>query len=111
MRKEKNAQMPNFARRPRLFALALLLASLGCAPSAARESADALGDDTAITTKVKAALFSDPALKVFRIDVETYRNVVQLSGFVSSSTDMEKAVRHARTVKGVSSVRNDMRLR
>ena len=111
MRKEKNAQMPNFARRRRFFALALLLATLGCAPSAARESADALGNDTAITAKVKAALFSDPALNVFRIDVETYRNVVQLSGFVSSSTDMDKAVRHASTVTGVSLVRNDMRLR
>lgn len=103
--------MPNFPRKREFAALALLLAALGCAPSAAREGLDEQVDDTVITTKVRAAIFNDPALKVFRINVETYRNVVQLSGFVSSSTDMDKAVRHARTVTGVSSVRNDMRLR
>jgi osmotically-inducible protein OsmY len=103
--------MPHFPRKRGFAALALLLAALGCAPSAARESVDAQIGDSVITSKVKAAISNDPALKVFRIDVETYRNVVQLSGFVSSSTDMDKAVRHARTVTGVSSVRNDMRLR
>ncbi len=94
-----------------LMVIALLLSALGCAPTSARESAGEHVDDTVITTRVKTAIFSDPSLKTFQINVETYRNVVQLSGFVSSSANMDKAVRHARTVNGVNSVRNDMRLK
>lgn len=43
--------------------------------------------------------------------IETYRNVVQLSGFVSTGANMDKAVHLAGAVKGVNSVRNDLRLR
>lgn len=94
-----------------LFIAALLLAAVGCAATSTRESTGEYIDDTVITTRVKTAIFNEPSLKVFQINVETYRNVVQLSGFVSSRADMAKAVEITRTVKGVSSVRNDMRLR
>lgn len=94
-----------------LFIAALLLAAVGCAGTSTRESTGEYLDDTVITTRVKTAIFNEPSLKVFQINVETYRNVVQLSGFVSSRADMAKAVEITRTVKGVSSVRNDMRLR
>lgn len=94
-----------------LFIAALLLAAVGCAATSTRESTGEYLDDTVITTRVKTAIFNEPSLKVFQINVETYRNVVQLSGFVSSRADMAKAVEITRTVKGVSSVRNDMRLR
>jgi osmotically-inducible protein OsmY len=60
---------------------------------------------------VKTAIFDEPTLKVLQINVETYKNVVQLSGFVSTSAEMDKAIQVARGVKGVSSVTNDMRLR
>ncbi len=68
-------------------------------------------DDTVITTKVKAAVFNEPTLKSAEINVETFKGVVQLSGFVSSQADISKAVEVARSVRGVKSVKNDMRLK
>ena len=94
-----------------LFVATLLLSALGCVSTSAQQGTGDYTDDTVITTRVKAAIFNEPSLKVFRINVETYRNVVQLSGFVSTGANMDKAVHLANAVKGVSSVRNDMRLR
>ena len=68
-------------------------------------------DDSVITTKVKTAIFNDPDLKVNEINVETFKGVVQLSGFVRSQADMDKAVQVARGVAGVKSVKADMRLK
>lgn len=68
-------------------------------------------DDTAITTKVKALVLNEPGLKSAEINVETFKGRVQLSGFVSSRADMDKAESIARSVKGVTSVANDMRLK
>jgi osmotically-inducible protein OsmY len=68
-------------------------------------------DDTVITTKVKAAVFNEPSLKSAEINVETFKGVVQLSGFVSSQADINKAVEVARSVPGVTAVKNDMRLK
>ncbi len=93
------------------FIAAMLLSALGCASTANRESTGEYVDDAVITTRVKTAIFSDPALKVFQINVETYKNVVQLSGFVSTRAEMNKAVDVASAVPGVRSVRNDMRLK
>lgn len=67
--------------------------------------------DAVITTKVKAALLAEPSLKSSEIKVETYKGVVQLSGFVSSEATMLKAVDLTGEVKGVISVKNDMRLK
>jgi osmotically-inducible protein OsmY len=67
--------------------------------------------DSVITTKVKTGIFNEPSLKVNQITVETHKNVVQLSGFVDSTESMNKAVAIARSVEGVSSVKNDMRLK
>ena len=94
------------------FILAIVLASLaGCAGTATQESTGEYLDDTVITTRVKAAIFNEPSLKSAQINVETFRGTVQLSGFVASRADISKAVEVARSVKGVTSVRNDMRLR
>lgn len=85
----------------------------GCASSAAggaRGVAD-LVDDAAITAGVKAALVGEPDLKASEINVETYQGVVQLSGFVGSAESVAAAATVARTVKGVKSVRNDLRLK
>ena len=68
-------------------------------------------DDSVITTKVKAAIFKEPSLKSTEINVETFKGTVQLSGFVSSQADIDKAVQVARGVQGVTSVRNDMRVK
>jgi len=68
-------------------------------------------DDAVITTKVKAAIFKEPTLKSAEINVETFKGSVQLSGFVSSRAAMVKAVEVARSVSGVTAVRDDMRLK
>jgi osmotically-inducible protein OsmY len=60
---------------------------------------------------VKTGIFNEPTLKSGQISVETYKSVVQLTGFVDSAASMDKAVAIARSVQGVSSVKNDMRLR
>jgi osmotically-inducible protein OsmY len=93
------------------FTAALLLSALGCAATSTRESTGQYVDDSVITTRVKTAILNEPTLKVLQINVETYKSVVQLSGFVSTAAEMDKAVDLARTVGGVSSVKNDMRLR
>ena len=90
---------------------AAMLFAAGCASTSTRESTGEYIDDATITTKVKAAIFDEPSLKVFQINVETYKSVVQLSGFVNSSTDIARAGSVARSVKGVASVKNDIRLR
>ena len=68
-------------------------------------------DDAAITTKVKAAIFNEPTLKSAEINVETFKQVVQLSGFVTSQANIDRATTLARGVNGVVSVKNDMRLK
>lgn len=83
----------------------------GCGSTPTRESTGQYLDDSVITTKVKASLVNDPELKSGEISVETYKGIVQLSGFVSSQTMMDKAVADTQHVRGVVSVSNDMRLK
>jgi osmotically-inducible protein OsmY len=94
-----------------VFLAFMLLALGGCASTDTQEGTGEYIDDTAITTKVKAAIFNEPTLKSAEINVETFKGVVQLSGFVSSRDDIAKAVEIARSVKGVTSVKNDMQLK
>lgn len=92
--------------------LTILLASVwGCGATRTQEGTGEYVDDSVITTKVKAAIFNDSNLKVNEINVETFKGVVQLSGFVRSQADIDKAVEVARGVAGVKSVKNDMRIK
>lgn len=84
---------------------------MGCASTAKQEGTGEYIDDTVITTKVKAAILDEPSLKSAEINVETFKGVVQLSGFVNSQGDINKAVEVARRVSGVKSVKNSMRLK
>lgn len=93
-----------------LFAVSLITLA-GCASTAKKEGTGEYIDDTAITTKVKAAIFNEPTLKSREINVETFKGAVQLSGFVSSQADINKAVEVTRAVNGVSAVKNDMRIK
>jgi osmotically-inducible protein OsmY len=101
--------MKNFKRVSVLIAAFALVA--GCASTSTQESTGQYMDDSAITAKVKAAIFNDPSLKSAEINVETFKRQVQLSGFVSTSANMDEAVSVARGVGGVLSVKNDMRLK
>lgn len=103
--------MLQLKRLSAIFFSIMLLTALGCASTATHEGTGQYVDDSVITTKVKAAIFNEPSLKVAEINVETYKGIVQLSGFVSSRADMSKAVDVAREVEGVKSVKNDMQLK
>ncbi len=94
-----------------LFLAVLLVSMLGCASTSTREGTGEYVDDSVITTKVKTAIFKEDSLKVSEINVETFKGVVQLSGFVGSQADINKAVAVARGVGGVVAVKNDMRLK
>ena len=84
---------------------------LGCAGSLTQESTGEYITDSWITTKGKAALVEDQLVKAAEVNVEIFKGTVQLSGFVSSDAAMNQAVRVARGVKGVTAVRNDLRLK
>jgi osmotically-inducible protein OsmY len=104
-------QMKNLKIASTLIAALMLTAVVGCASTAKQESTGEYVSDTAITTAVKAAILTEPSLKVNEINVETFKGAVQLSGFVRSQDNIATAVRVARGVKGVTSVKNDMRLK
>jgi len=101
--------MKQFKYFSAFFMAIALLFTLGCASTSTQEGTGEYVDDSVITTKVKAAIYNEPTLKSAEINVETFKGVVQLSGFVDSRSNWEKAVEIARGVKGVKSVKNDMR--
>ena len=104
--------MTNINRRlVSLASVLLMVTALGCASTAKQEGTGEYVDDTVITGKVKAAIFNEPTLKSAEINVETFKGVVQLSGFVSSPAAENTAMAVARNVGGVKSVKNDMRLK
>jgi osmotically-inducible protein OsmY len=94
-----------------VFATLVLLVTLGCAATRTHEGTGQYIDDSAITAKVKGSILGEPGLKSAEINVETFKGVVQLSGFVSSRDDINKAVKLARAVNGVKSVTNNMQLK
>jgi len=94
-----------------LFLAAAFVSALGCAGSATQESTGEYVTDSWITTKVKASLAEDPQVKATQVNVETFKGVVQLSGFVSSSAAIQQAVRITNGIKGVTSVKNDIRIK
>ncbi len=82
--------------------------SQGCAGTSTSESTGEYIDNSVLTSKVKTAIFNDPTLKVLQINVETFKGVVQLSGFVDSAQAAARAVEVARSVEGVKAVKNKM---
>ena len=91
-----------------LFLVVLMVAFAACASTSKQESTGEYVDDSVITTKVKSLLAADDLLKSFQISVETYKGAVQLSGFVNSQKAVDKASEITKTVKGVSSIKNDL---
>ena len=91
-----------------VFALASVGGLAACADTQTSESTGQYVDSAAITAKVKAAILKDPDLKVMQITVKTFKDVVQLSGFVDSPQMAGRAGMVASRVEGVASVRNDL---
>jgi len=86
--------------------LALFL--VGCASTPTRESTGQYIDSSAITTQVKSKLLTTTDIKSFQIKVNTYKSEVQLSGFVNTKKQSQKAEAVAKSVEGVTSVKNNL---
>ena len=80
----------------------------GCAATATSESTGEYVDDSSITLKVKSAFVSDPVVSAMKVSVETFKGVVQLSGFVNTAEEKAQAGRVAAAVKGVTDVKNNI---
>lgn len=91
-----------------LVCVGLITAFMGCASTQKHESTGQYIDDSAITTKVKAGILQEDKLKTLQINVETFKGVVQLSGFVDSNQSVAKAGEVARRVEGVKDVKNNL---
>jgi hypothetical protein len=104
-------RMKNLKFAPALIAAFMLTTVVGCASTTKQESTAEYVGDSAITAKVKSAILLEPGLKSAEINVETFKGVVQLSGFVRSQENIATAISVARGVSGVQSVKNDMRLK
>lgn len=102
-----------------ILAAAVTAAALGLGACASnqqqtdkKESTGSYIDDATVTAKVKTAIASDVGVKAAsNVNVETYRGVVQLSGFADSESQASQAVTAAKKVNGVRSVRNDIRVK
>ena len=90
---------------------ALIQTQTGCAGTATRESTGEYLDDATITTKVKAAFIKDPLVKAIDVKVETFKGVVQLSGFVDRGEQKDRAQQVAAGIRGVLSVKNNITLK
>jgi BON domain len=93
-----------------IFLAVTLVTMMGCAATPTRESTGEYLDDAAVTTKVKAAMLDQPSLKSFDIHVVTLKGTVYLSGVVASRYAMDEAVKVARGIAGVRTVKNDMQV-
>lgn len=94
-----------------LITLLLAFTLSACASTPKSSSTGEYIDDSVITAKVKALLAQDEGLKTLEISVETYKGVVQLSGFVNSQETINDAEKIARSVEGVTSVKNNIILK
>lgn len=103
--------MSRFSHRFAFILPLIMIALIGCASTRTHESPGEYVDDSVITLKVKTAIFADDSLKSSEINVETFKGVVQLSGFVNSQADIQQAVAVASDVHGVKSVKNSMQLK
>jgi osmotically-inducible protein OsmY len=94
-------------------ATVLLLAVTLLAPmllTACGKSVDATVDDATITTRVKTSLLNDPDVAALRIDVDTFKGVVTLSGAVKTAAERDKAVALARKIGGVTDVKSTLQI-
>ena len=92
----------------RCLVLLMLITLVACSSTRTHESTGEYVDDSVITTKVKSLLAEDDFFKSFQISVETFKGIVQLSGFVNSQQAVNKAGQIARSVQGVKSVKNNL---
>ncbi|MBX9804594.1 MAG: BON domain-containing protein [Alphaproteobacteria bacterium] len=107
--KSNNSKASLLKRPLALLSVAVLVSA--CAAFSGRETAGEYVDDASITTSVKSNILQDSSLKMFQIHVETFKNQVQLSGFVDSAAEISRAGQIAKSVDGVQGVKNNLVLR
>jgi hyperosmotically inducible periplasmic protein len=90
--------------------LALALLATGCVATRTQQAPGEVIDDRVVTVRVKSALIENPTTKAGQIDVETFRGIVQLNGFVDTAESKTDATSVARKVEGVHEVRNNLRI-
>ena len=101
--------MMNFSRSLSVVAISFFLVlTAGCASTATNESTGQMVDSSVITTNVKAALASENLETLLSVEVETFRDVVQLSGFVDTDEEKNMAGEIAEGVDGVMKVENNL---
>jgi osmotically-inducible protein OsmY len=88
--------------------LVLVMALMGCAGDQTSRSTGQYIDDSTVANKVKIALYADKQVSGRQIQVEVFKGVVQLSGFVDSAAEAQRAVQIAKGIDGVKEVRNSM---
>jgi hyperosmotically inducible protein len=110
---QKGVQTMNTKKRVVQYLVILMLIAgiAACASTSKRSGTGEYVDDTVITTKVKSLLAADDFLKSFEISVETYKGIVQLSGFVNTQDAVNRAGEIAKSVQGVSSVKNNLNVK
>lgn len=94
-----------------ILAVVVLTLMMGCASTAKKEGTGEYIDDSIITTKVKAAILNEPTLKSTEISVKTFKGVVEMSGFVNTKAEINKAFDLARGVRGVTGIKNEMHVK
>jgi len=102
----------NFRDISRVLLACVLTAMLAaCAGTATQQSTGEYIDGTVLTSRVKSALLNDPAVSGLSVNVETYKGIVQLSGFVKTVAERNRAIAVAQDIAGVKQVRNDILIR
>ena len=94
-----------------ILVLAFSVFLAACAGTTKQESTGQYIDDTVVTSRVKSVLLNDTSVSGLAINVETYKGIVQLSGFVKTVAERNRAVQLARDVQGVIRVKNDILIR
>ena len=81
-------------------------------PEEAKRNTSEFTSDAALTAKVKSAIATDVGARTAAaINIETFRGVVQLTGFVNSPEQAQRAEAAAKKIEGVRSVKNDVRIK
>lgn len=97
-----------WARSKFLVVMCMVGLLAACASSLTAESTGEFLDSSLITTKIKAKLIDDVLTSGFSIKVNTYKGLVQLSGFVNTDMEKTRAMELALAVEGVKQVKNDL---
>ena len=91
-----------------MLAISAIATVTGCSVTSRQSTVGNYVDDTTITTRVKTRFAEDQQVSAARINVETLKGVVQLSGFATSTAEKTRAGQLAREVPGVQEVRNSI---